>query len=322
MRTADEWLKVAKEAADMGCLFLLLTGGEPLLHPEFKQIYRGLQELGIYLTVNTNGTLIDEEMADFFASNLPRRLNITLYGAGRETYQRLCQNGAAYDQVMNGIRLLKERNVPIKLNATLTQFSIGDFQAIMDVADGLELPIEIPYYLFPQARKANQAEPLEYRLMPEEAARLRLDIVKHGFRGSQEEYIRDLKETVTSIDSFEEQNLPEQPKGFWCASGRSSFWVNWKGQMTNCGMLEIPYVDVFELPFKENWECLLAETGSVRLSEVCYRCKYRIICSPCAASMLSETGSFGDVPVYKCEVMHAYDALLREELRRLETGEA
>ena len=64
MRTADEWLKVAKEAADMGCLFLLLTGGEPLLHPEFKQIYRGLQELGIYLTVNTNGTLIDEEMAD------------------------------------------------------------------------------------------------------------------------------------------------------------------------------------------------------------------------------------------------------------------
>lgn len=41
MRTAKEWLEVAKEMQKAGTLFLLLTGGEPFLYPEFKEVYLG-----------------------------------------------------------------------------------------------------------------------------------------------------------------------------------------------------------------------------------------------------------------------------------------
>ena len=64
-----------------GTVFLLLTGGEPLLFPDFKTLYRRLRNLGMILTINTNGTLLDEAWADFFATYPPRRINITLYGA-------------------------------------------------------------------------------------------------------------------------------------------------------------------------------------------------------------------------------------------------
>ena len=67
MKTLDEWLMLAKEMKEAGVLFILLTGGEPLLYPWFKELYISLLEMGMVLTVNTNGTLIDEEWNGFLA---------------------------------------------------------------------------------------------------------------------------------------------------------------------------------------------------------------------------------------------------------------
>ena len=92
MLSCDEWLNITRQAADMGVMNLLLTGGEPLLYPEFKRLYRGLQQMGIILSVNTNGTLIDEEWADFFAESYCRRISISLYGKDDATYGELCRN--------------------------------------------------------------------------------------------------------------------------------------------------------------------------------------------------------------------------------------
>src|SRR5699024_12313375 len=78
--TGDEWVKIGKQMQKAGTLFVVITGGEPLLYPEFKKVYLGLKKLGMIITINTNGTLIDEKWADFFQKNLPRRINITLYG--------------------------------------------------------------------------------------------------------------------------------------------------------------------------------------------------------------------------------------------------
>lgn len=77
LRTAEEWLEIGRQMKDAGVLFLLLTGGEPFLYPEFRRLYLGLRELGMIITINTNGTLIDEELAEFFGKNKPRRVNIT-----------------------------------------------------------------------------------------------------------------------------------------------------------------------------------------------------------------------------------------------------
>ena len=62
LRTADEWLEIGRQMKDAGVLFLLLTGGEPFLYPDFKRLYLGLRQMGMILTINTNGTLIDEDL--------------------------------------------------------------------------------------------------------------------------------------------------------------------------------------------------------------------------------------------------------------------
>ena len=71
----EQWLEFGRQAAAAGTLCIVLTGGEPLLHPDFKKIYKGLKQLGMVLTINTNASLIDEDMADFLAADMPRRVN-------------------------------------------------------------------------------------------------------------------------------------------------------------------------------------------------------------------------------------------------------
>ena len=73
LRTVDEWILLAQQMQKAGTLFLLLTGGEPLLFPDFKTLYRRLRNLGMILTINTNGTLLDEAWADFFATYPPHQ---------------------------------------------------------------------------------------------------------------------------------------------------------------------------------------------------------------------------------------------------------
>lgn len=60
LRTVEEWVRLAEQMQKAGTVFLLLTGGEPLLFPDFKTLYRRLRNLGMILTINTNGTLLDE----------------------------------------------------------------------------------------------------------------------------------------------------------------------------------------------------------------------------------------------------------------------
>ena len=110
LRTVEEWVRLAEQMQKAGTVFLLLTGGEPLLFPDFKTLYRRLRNLGMILTINTNGTLLDEAWADFFATYPPRRINITLYGADAASYDRLCHFPQGFDQTLRPVRRMEARD--------------------------------------------------------------------------------------------------------------------------------------------------------------------------------------------------------------------
>ena len=83
--TLEDWRKIAKEAHAAGMLDLLLTGGEPLLWPDFWTLYEELADMGLQISINTNGSLIDEAAIARFRQRPPRKISITLYGANDET---------------------------------------------------------------------------------------------------------------------------------------------------------------------------------------------------------------------------------------------
>jgi len=107
--------RILDQLTDAGCLWLLLTGGEPLLRRDFLDIYDYAKRKGLILTIFTNGTLVTPRIADFLAEWRPFKIEITLYGATQETYERVTGIPGSYTCCRRGIDLLLERNLPLSL---------------------------------------------------------------------------------------------------------------------------------------------------------------------------------------------------------------
>ena len=153
LRSAKEWIDLADKMKDAGTLFVLLTGGEPLVYPDFKEVYIALKKMGMILTINTNGTMIDEEWADFFGKYPPRRINITLYGKDENTYQELCHYSQGYQKTINALKLLRERNIDVKVNGSITPANFDELGDLMATVEGMKVAWKFDTYMYPVSRE-------------------------------------------------------------------------------------------------------------------------------------------------------------------------
>lgn len=318
LRTAEEWLAVARQMKDAGTLFLLLTGGEPLIYPDFKKLYLALRKLGFLLTINTNGTLIDEDWAAFFGQHKPRRVNITLYGADEQAYTNLCHCPGGFARVTRGVRLLREQEVEVKLSVSLTPQNREEIDRLFAVGAELGVPVHVDTYMMPAERERSLPFDQQARLSPEEAAR---GFVRSLFLAFGPEEL--LQFSARHLMLTRQMPPPQLPNKMTCLAGSCSFTVNWQGQMRPCVVMNSPAADVFALGFDAAWQRIRAEADAIALSEACAACPLRALCRTCAASALLETGRYDGVPEYMCrytkETYRLLAAFCARELR--EKGE-
>lgn len=121
-----------------GCMFITLTGGDPLLHPEFASIYKYARSKS-NVTVFTNGFSMDDDIVDLFTAHKPAGIEITLYGASNDTYYRTT-GIRGYEKVMDTIQRLKRIDVNLKLKAFLVKENICDWNEIKGIADRQGIP--------------------------------------------------------------------------------------------------------------------------------------------------------------------------------------
>lgn len=311
----EDWRAIAREAKEAGMLYLLLTGGEPLLWPDFWTLYEELIDMGFLVSINTNGSLIDEKAIARFRAKPPRRINITLYGAGEQTYQKLCDNGAAFSAVDRAIRGLTEAGISVKLNCSLTPENAEDLDWIVDYAKERQTQLALVTYMFPPVRRAPEMVGVNERFSPEESARYMLRYLERD-RGAQayEAYLRSILEGFVQPPGLEEGCVDPLDGKVRCRAGKSSFWISWDGWMMPCGMVPEPRVDVKQKGFAQSWQELKALTAAMRLSGVCNKCPNLKICHPCAAISYAETGSSGGIPEYRCRATREMYRIARNTL--------
>ena len=102
-------LDIIDQITDAGCLNLLITGGEPLLRVDFPEIYSHAKKSGLIITVFTNGTLITDKILSLFKELPPHKVEISLYGATAQTYEKITRRRGSYDKCIAGVyELLKK----------------------------------------------------------------------------------------------------------------------------------------------------------------------------------------------------------------------
>lgn len=309
-----QWLSIAEQARDAGMLYLLLTGGEPFLWQDFWPLYERLSTMGFLISINSNGTLLDEARAARLAEHPPTRINITLYGAGNETYEALCGRSGMFDRVDRAITLLRQAGILVKLNCSLTPHNAGDLEGIVSYAAERDLILEVNTYMFPPLRRDPTMVGRNDRFTPAETAHYHME--RYRLQRGEEDFTRFLQNILRGIappPGLDEDCVDPVDGTISCRAGNASFWVTWDGWLTPCGMMPKPRIELKGKPFREAWSELTRVSAAQRLSGTCTGCQNRRICHSCAAMAMAETGSVSGIPKYLCEMVWA----MRTEAARL-----
>jgi MoaA/NifB/PqqE/SkfB family radical SAM enzyme len=171
--SAAEYFPILDEIAAAGCLWVLFTGGEIFARKDFLEIYTHAKRQGFLITLFTNGTLITPDIADYLVEWPPFYIEITLYGRTRQTYEQVTGIPGSYERCLQGIRLLTERNLPLKLKSmalTVNQHEIWEMQRFAEE----ELGLEFRFDALVNPRFDCSQSPIDVRLTPAEVVKLDL----------------------------------------------------------------------------------------------------------------------------------------------------
>lgn len=266
--TAEEWLWIAQDAKDAGTTWLCITGGEPLMHPEFETIWKELTQMGFFITLQTNASLIRGKKADLLAQYPPRHVKITLYGSDDETYEKVCRVQNGFTRVDEGIRTLKELKIPIEAVSTVIEQNRQNVK-------------KIAFYAF---RNQIRWQPtagvkLSVRNEEDQIERIRISDFNEAV------WNRRMKERLEKHPV----NIERKPCTY-CKDYRLGYWVTWNGQMRFCSFMNKPDIPVLEPGFQEAWKQLIEYEESLRWPEECYTCEANKICLKCAGTLNAECG--------------------------------
>jgi radical SAM protein with 4Fe4S-binding SPASM domain len=290
----DEHCRIIDEIAGFGCLWLLLTGGEIFLRKDFLDIYTYAKQKGLLITLFTNGTLITPDIADYLEQLPPFSIEITLYGNTRKTYESITGIPGSYDRCLNGIRLLMDRNLPLKLKTMAiaqNKHEIVDMKRFVEE----ELELDFKFDAMVSPRRDCSQSPLEVRLTPQEI--VALDLEDTDRVAEWEQFAVRFNKPVVNPDKVD--------KLYQCGGGFQSFAIDPFGRLSACVLSGNTY-DLRMGSFKEGWEKYLLSLRQKKITRTtkCSNCRIKSMCGMCPANSELECRE-AEAPVdFLCEVAH------------------
>ena len=273
--SADTWKDIMRQAVDAGMMYAKVTGGECLTYPHFRELYCYLADMGVETSILSNGVLMDADMVSFFKAHPPAGIQVTLYGASEDAYERVTGH-RMFGRVMDNLHRLREADIPLSVVTTPNAFMTDGTEIVKLLHDeGFKFSINSGI-IAPReetGRKVQDANVETYVQM------LKLCKELDG-KAIEPECDSDSLPDPPSVRS-------DSPKGVVCSAGRSAFAVDWRGQMRPCNGFPCEAADVLKLGFKESWQRINQIALNFRRPAECEDCYYKPVCKNCVAEHAS-----------------------------------
>ena len=298
-------MDIADQAIMLGALWCNITGGEPLIRPDFPEVYLGLKKKGLLVSVMTNATLITRDHIDLFKKYPPRDIEITVYGATRETYEKVTRRPGSYDAFMRGLFLLRDAGIKVRLKAMAIHSNLHEIQKIAEFSRALTKD----YYRFdPQLHlrmdhnPARNEEIRRERLTPEEIVTLEQS------DGERKNALEKGCDTLI-VPDFCKTGCNHL---FHCGTGNGDFVVGPSGMFRLCMSLCHPdcVYDLKSGTLENAWQYFIPKVRDMRTNDqeflkTCRVCPIINLCLWCPAHADLETGRLDGRVEYFCRVAHA-----------------
>ena len=286
MLTYDEWTSLLCQLAEYGVLHLCMSGGEPLMHPNFAAIYEFAYKRGFLIEIRTNGMLLPA-YAELFRQMPPQQIGISIYGSTNEMYGRMTGDEQGFERLLSGLESIKAIPSRLHFTCTMTKTNVACFYRVAELAVQYHAGFGMITDIFPHVRGKN--DNIRTRLSPAECASLAF------YPPRQIEKALEIARMLEMEfgDKFDRELMDQRSTLTVCTGCQIEGCIKWDGRLSFCPEIDTVYTDPLRNGIRAAWSELLQKRDLyLRPSAVCERCGIRRYCrGACPARFLLETGN-------------------------------
>jgi MoaA/NifB/PqqE/SkfB family radical SAM enzyme len=233
----------AYEHSEDGFVEIVLSGGEPILHPELEEIIKYCDQLGVFKEITTNGSLVDEKYVNMLKKYNITNMSVSIDSSLPEVHDDFRQCPGAFDKAIKSIKLMLENGINTRIRATISKKNMNDFCNIADLAVSLGVSTLAVGPMLP----VGNAVGLKGTLFDNQDEMRQFIDTFHSVR---EQYKGKLdiitNECLHDLDGGEEsEGTLEQTVLNGCTAGVVTFNVLLNGDITPCSMFHVPIANIY-----------------------------------------------------------------------------
>ena len=313
--STEQIMTLIDEVVEAGTLNFTFSGGDPMVHKDFAELFTYAVKKGLLVTVFCDGVLVSRRIIETFKKYPPRMVEVSIYGATRETYEGITQVKGSFGRCMDGIERLHRARQRFTLKTVLMTRNRNELKAMRALAKSYGVNFYFDTAIFPclphhdnggganrlRGKTASASmdvappsldRPMALRVAPEEAAAAQL---------SDPKMVQEMADLYVRT-----RDLPESDRLYVCGAGQTTFHVDPYGNLQPCTISTNVDYNFRDGGFLKGWNGPIAAIRDIRISadSSCRSCDKQAICSGCPAMFFAENGAGDRKSDYICRTTH------------------
>lgn len=243
----EQYFALLSDMAQMQVLTVVLSGGEPLSHPDFVEIGARARELGFVLRIKSNGDAFRGRLAERIRNEVdPFMVEISLHGSTAETHDRQTRVPGSFDRLLSNLEEMKALGFRIRINSTLTRWNENELEGMFELTDRLGLPL----YVDPEVttRDDRSKEPLEISPSQEALTRLFRHVRERGERARAADGA-----LLTEVGRLADEGAGGGGGEKHCGAGNSTLTIDPYGNIYPCVQWRVPVGNLHVQSIRDVW---------------------------------------------------------------------
>jgi len=300
--STSEAMKVVDQIADFGVTSLAFSGGEPLMRKDFFEVARHAVESELYVSLATNGTLLNKERVRLLKKIGLNYVEVSLDGANSKTHDAFRGKSGSFDQALNGMKNCVEEDLCTCLAVTATKNNLSEIPSVLDLAEKMGIDRFTLFNFVPTGRGKDI---VELDPSPEEREAVLKFLYKRLSESSQIAILTTApqlarvalqapstqEDIMVPLAHMESASINKKAKALadfigGCGAGRFYCAVSPEGNVQPCVFLPIIVGNLKTEKFENIWfnsSVFKDLRDRENLKGRCGRCEFKYVCGGCRA---------------------------------------
>jgi radical SAM protein with 4Fe4S-binding SPASM domain len=300
--STSEAMKVVDQIADFGVTSLAFSGGEPLMRKDFFEVATHAVESGLYVSLATNGTLLNNERVRLLKKIGLNYVEISLDGANSKTHDAFRGKKGSFDQALDGLKNCVKEDMCTCLAVTATKNNLSEIPSVLDLAEKMGIERFTLFNFVPTGRGK---EIVELDPSPEEREKVLKFLYKRLSEGSQIAILTTApqlarvalqtpstqEDIMVPLAHMESASISKKAKTLadfigGCGAGRFYCAVSPEGNVQPCVFLPITVGNLKTEKLEDIWfnsPVFKDLRDRENLKGRCGRCEFKYVCGGCRA---------------------------------------